>query len=119
MKLKISIKRQHRNWKRLQILDLPTPAENTIDSNSVINFPFNSNAIVVNQITTCEQNRVCVTSNDAGSYVLSVSGPLWDENIVHLCSQWGQNNQEDLIRACICVQLLQCGIVPSSFNINS
>jgi hypothetical protein len=121
LKLKISIKKQYRNWKKLHLLNLPTPSANTIDSTQIINYPFTSNNKISSQtiISSCENNRISVSSDGNGNYTLTSVGPLWDENIVYLCSQWGQNNQDDLIHACIRVQLMQCGFVVPAVNNSS
>jgi hypothetical protein len=111
LKLKMSIKKQYRNWKILHDKSLPTPQNNTINSNNVIRFQFYSSLGLDYIISTCEDDRIKVIPTGSGNFTLEVTGPLWDENIVHLCSQWGDIAQQDLLHSCIKVQLMQCGVL--------
>jgi hypothetical protein len=112
LKLKYRIKKQYNECKVLFEKGLPTPLSNTIDSTNVIQYPFISNSAgVSNTITTCVNDRVKIIPTSPGNYLLEVTGPLWDENIVNLCSQWGDRGVEDLLTGCIKVQLMQCGII--------
>jgi hypothetical protein len=112
LKLKIRIKRQYNQWIILHEKGLPTPTNNTIDSTNIIQYPFISNSSGLSHIiSTCENNRVKIIPTSSGNYLLEVTGPLWDENIVNLCSQWGDRGVQDLLHNCIKVQLMQCGII--------
>jgi hypothetical protein len=115
LNLKISIRKQHKKWKEYYSKGLITPSENTIDSTNVISYPFHSNTTLNHTIQTCVEGRIKVIQEKSGEFILQVAGPLWDENIVHLCTQWGEKNLDDLIHSCIKVQLMQCNqIVPNS-----
>lgn len=72
-----------------------------------------------NLIKTCVNDRINIVNNGNGNYVLNVIGTLWDENIVKLSSQWGQQYVSDLINACITVQLLQNNIIINGINPNT
>jgi hypothetical protein len=112
LKLKNRIRKQYNEWKVLFEKGLPTPSSNTIDSTNVIQYPFVSNSSgVSNTLATCVNDRVKIVPTSTGHYLLEVTGPLWDENIVNLCSQWGDRGVEDLLTSCIKVQLMQCGII--------
>ena len=112
LKLKNRIKRQYNQWKVLFEKGLPTPSSNTIDSTNLIQYPFISNSSVVSHtLSTCVNDRVKIIPTSSGNYLIEVTGPLWDENIVNLCSQWGDQGVEDLLTNCIKVQLMQCGII--------
>jgi hypothetical protein len=112
LKLKNRIRKQYNEWKVLFEKGLPTPSSNTIDSTNVIQYPFVSNSSgVSNTLATCVNDRVKIVPTSTGNYLLEVTGPLWDENIVNLCSQWGDRGVEDLLTSCIKVQLMQCGII--------
>jgi hypothetical protein len=117
--LKNRIKRQYRKWKVLNDMNLPTTSENTITNNDIIQQPFeSSSSILQNSISTCTNERIKITCQGQGKYLLEAKGPLWDENIVNLCSQWGNNGIEDLLNNCIKVQLLQCGVIITNNNNN-
>lgn len=111
-KLKNRIKKQYNQWKDLFEKGLPTPSSNTIDSTNKIQYPFTSSSSKVSQtISTCDNDRIKVIPTSSGNYLLEVTGPLWDENIVNLSSQWGDQGVNDLLNSCIKVQLNQCGII--------
>jgi len=115
--LKNTIRKQYKRWYEYHSKGLPARPENTINESNIIRYVFHSNANVQKVIQTCENNRIKVVPQNNNYYMLEVAGPLWDENIVLLCTQWGQVDQEALIHSCITVQLLQCGtIVPSQVD---
>jgi hypothetical protein len=109
-KLNRSISKQLRNFNELYNKGLPTEPSNTVSN--TISFPFSSTYIMsLGSIQTCANGRINVVSNGDGSYTLNVRGILWDENIVQLLSKWGQQNSDDLINACITVQLMQNNVI--------
>ncbi|MFM7683551.1 MAG: hypothetical protein ACKO7P_12540 [Bacteroidota bacterium] len=111
-KLKNRIKKQYNEWITLFDKGLPTPPQNTIISTNPIRHKFqSSSSILMNTIATCDNDRIKVIPISSGNYLLEVTGPLWDENIVSLCSQWGDRGVNDLLNSCIKVQLNQCGII--------
>jgi hypothetical protein len=113
-KLKKSIRKQSSKFEEYFAQNLPTNAANTISSMNQYSFSFNSHcALSESVISTCANGRIKVVSEGNGNYTLNALGPIWDENIVHLASQWDQQYVTDLINACITVQLLQNNVNPS------
>lgn len=111
-RLKKSIKKQSDIFEEYFIKNLPTNPENTITTIQHYSFAFSSKyQMPDNSIKTCVNDRINIVNNGNGNYVLNTIGTLWDENIVKLSSQWGQQYVSDLISACITVQLLQNGKV--------
>jgi hypothetical protein len=111
-KLKKSIKKQSDNFQQLFLLNLPTDPTNTITTLNHYSFAFSSEyQMPGNSINTCANGRINIVNSGKGKYVLNAIGTIWDENIVKLSSQWGQEYASDLINACITVQLLQNNII--------
>ena len=111
-KLKKSIGKQSAKFEEYFAQSLPTNAANTISSMNHYTFSFNSQGVLNEQvISTCANGRIKVISEGKGNYTLIALGPIWDENIVHLASQWDQQYVTDLINACITVQLLQNNVI--------
>ena len=111
-KLKKSIKKQSDNFQQFLLLNLPTDPANTITTLNHYSFAFSSEyQMPGNSINTCANGRINIVNSGKGKYVLNSIGTLWDENIVHLSSQWGNEYASDLINACITVQLLQNNII--------
>ncbi len=109
-KLDRSIKKQLRIFNELFDKGLLTDPSNTVSNQ--ISFPFSSSYIMsTGSIQTCANGRINVVSNGNGNYILNAKGILWDENIVLLTSQWDQKYVDDLIKACITVQLMQNNII--------
>ena len=109
-RLNLAIKRQENEFNVLYQEGLPTNPSNTV-ANSY-SLPFNSGFIMSeNSISVCANGRINIVSVGNGNYVLNAKGILWDENIVLLSSQWDQQYVDDLINACITVQLMQHNII--------
>jgi hypothetical protein len=116
-RLKKSIKKQSDIFEEYFSNNLPTDPVNTITSLQHFSFPFSSNyQMTENLIKTCANDRINIVNNGNGNYILNVIGTLWDENIVKLSGQWGQQYVSDLINACITVQLLQNNIIINGIN---
>jgi hypothetical protein len=111
-KLKKSIKKQSDNFQQFLSLNLPTDPANTITTLHHYSLAFSSEyQMPENLINTCANGRINIVNKGKGKYVLNAIGTLWDENIVHLSGQWGNEYASDLINACITVQLLQNNII--------
>jgi hypothetical protein len=111
-RLRKSISKQYENFKLHVENNLPTDPANTINSQHIYSYNFNSKAnLELKRIEGSPEGRVNVVNNGNGTYTLNVTGLLWDENIVSLAGQWESNNVSDLINACVTVQLLQNNII--------
>jgi hypothetical protein len=119
-KLKKSIKKQSEKFEEYFSKKLPTNPANTISSMNHYSFSFDSKCVLNESvIETCSEGRINVVSNGNGNFTLNAKGPIWDENIVHLASQWDQQYVTDLIHACITVQLLQNNVIVNGSAPNS
>jgi hypothetical protein len=111
-RLRKSIKKQSDKFEEHLNQNLPTDPANTINKQNQYLFSFQSKCNLEHKtIEGSPEGRVKVISNGNGDYVLNVVGLLWDENIVSLAGQWDNDYVNDLINACITVQLLQNNVI--------
>ena len=111
-KLKISIKKQSDTFQEYYKQNLPTDPNNTIDASYHWSYNFTSNyKLPENRIDGSSEGRVNVVHTGGNNYTLNCIGLLWDENIVSLAGQWDKDCVNDLIHACITVQLLQVNVI--------
>jgi hypothetical protein len=111
-KLMNSIKKQSDNFQEYHKQNLPTNINNTIDAGDHWSYSFTSKCkLSENRIEGSSEGRVNVVNIDGNNYLLNCTGLLWDENIVSLVGQWEKEYVNDLIHACITVQLLQVNVI--------
>lgn len=111
-RLKLALRKQSDAFMEYFNQNLPTNPDNTIDGSFIWSFHFNSNAQCQNKkIDGSSEGRVNIIYNGGTSYTLNCTGLLWDENIVNLAGQWDEEFVNDLIHACIKVQLLQANVI--------
>lgn len=109
LKLNLSLKKQYRTFNEYYQKDLPTSPKNTVSGPISINF-ISSFQQEINEITTPDK-RVSIKNISKNTYEISCLGLLWDEDIAFLSSKWQQENNSDLLDACIKLQLLQLGTI--------
>lgn len=109
LKLNLSLKKQYRIFNEYYQKNLPTSPKNTVSGPISINF-VSSFPQEINEITTPDK-RVLVKNVSKNSYEITCLGLLWDEDIAFLSSKWQQENNSDLLDACIKLQLLQLGTI--------
>ncbi len=103
-----SIKKQYLIFDEFSRKGVPTPEENTVTDDYSVDFSSQKN-LEEKQIKI--SNRISVVNKGEHLYTLTSKGILWDEDITLLVSQWGGDYQDDLIKACIKLQLLQVGVI--------
>jgi hypothetical protein len=116
-KLNLTIKKQAAKFEEYHGAGLPTEPGNTVTQTD--NYTFQSKGKITGGKTIIDRSnnsRVTLNLNTDGTYTLKSTGLLWDEEIVQLAQEWEPEYIQDLINACIYLQLLQLQNIASLTN---